>query len=303
MKKNTLFFLLFCFSCFCLLSCSGSKESISADVAVPESMAFSAKGVNNTAVFQDSAVATEAFEKESAIEESNSSQNFERKLIYTADLSVKVENLTEAENDISNWVNEFSGYISYSMASNRNLNITARIPIGNFFAAMEKVNEFGNVDRRSIQTEDVTEQFYDVQSRLETRKILRDRLENYLTTAKNMEDLMTVERELNNVQSDIESMEGRLRRLSNKIDFATITINAYLPANSTDSGFIYPDLKQEFRYLWSDTVEFFVDLLFIIFYVIIFGIPILACVAFAYWLLFGRIGLLKKLFKFLKGKK
>lgn len=226
----------------------------------------------------------------------------ERKLIYNGYLNAQVENLGDSEKSIRIWVEQWDGYITNSSTSANSLTITAHIPADKFQPAMDAVAMLGKLENRSISSQDVTEQFYDTYTRLETRKILRDRLQSYLSTAKDMKDMLSIESELNKVQSDIESMEGQFRRLSSLIDFATIDINVHLPYNTTEEGYTYPNIGQKMSRLWADTLNFLAAFLFGIFYVIIYGIPLFAAVAVVYVLGFGRIGLLRKLFSFLSKK-
>ena len=168
---------------------------------------------------------------------------------------------------------------------------------------MSSIGSFGKVKSRNISTQDVTEQFYDLETRLETRKILKDRLQTYLANAKDMKDLIQIENELNNTISDIESMEGRMRRLSDQIEFSTVNVTVELPYRTTEQGFQWPEFGKEFRYFISNIVDFFAGFISTILYIVIFGIPILAAIAFFYWILLGKVGLLKKIFKKLSGNK
>lgn len=248
----------------------------------------------------NSAVADMAFEKNSGATniDMNSNVNIsqQRKLIYNGDVNLLVNDLEETEQKIAAWVESYGGYITNSSINNNNMNVTARIPAKFFDQAMEGTAEFGKTEHRSVYTEDVTDQFYDLSTRLETRKILRERLQTYLKEAASVKDMISIEKELNNVQSDIESMEGQFKRLNNRIDFATITIYGHLQVNQTQIGYRYPDLGKKFRQLWADVLNFFADFLVGIFYFVIYAIPILAAIWLLYFICFGRIGLVKKLF-------
>ena len=308
-------------ACSILLSFSScSKKMVGGFNQTAESFAVYADG----AVFEDAVVmeapravkssnvkavrseATFASEEEMLSENGlnggNSTENIGRKLVYNGDVSLLLEDLEETERQIATWVESFGGYITNSSINNNNLNVTARIPAKFFNQAMEGMAEFGKTERRSIYTEDVTEQFYDLSTRLETRKILRERLENYLKNASNVKDMISIEKELNNVQSEIEAMEGQFKRLNNRIDFATITIYGHLQVNKTQIGYRYPDLSKKFSKLWVDVLNFAADFLVGIFYFVIYAIPILAAVWLLYFICFGRLGLVKKLFAFASTK-
>lgn len=224
----------------------------------------------------------------------------ERKLIKTGSVSLEVEQLAATEEAVLAWCQSFGGYVASSFNHETNAAFTVRIPAVRFDDAMAAAGNLGRVRSRNISTQDVSEQFYDLRTRLDTRKILRDRLQSYLAQAKDMEDLLHIERELNSTLTEIESMEGRMRRLSNQIDYSTITVDASLPYRTTDQGFQWPSLDRTVRRFLSNVVDFFVDFVAIVLYIIIFGIPILGLVALLYWLLLGRMGLLKRIFKGLK---
>lgn len=226
----------------------------------------------------------------------------ERKLIYTGNISVQVTDLSATEKSVAGWVEKFGGYITSSSISGRYLNVVARIPQKRFNEAFEEGASLGTLNNRSVSTQDVTEQFYDLNARLETRKILRERLESYLKNAPKIEDMLSIERELNDVQGEIESMEGQFRRLSNQIDFATIYFDASLPPNTTEQGFVYPNVGKKFSQFWADALEFLASFLVGIFYFVVFAVPFVLAAALLYFICFGRLGLVKKLFA-LAGKK
>ena len=165
---------------------------------------------------------------------------------------------------------------------------------------MAAVGNFGRVTNRSVSSEDVSDNYYDMKSRLETKYILRDKLTSYLNQAKDIKDLLEIERQLNQVMQDIESTESRFKRLSGQIDFSTIYINMQFERGKDESGIILPNIKDSWNEFVSNVIGFFWNLLKVLFYIVIYGIPIVAIAAFFFWLLFGKVGLLVKLFKKLK---
>lgn len=225
----------------------------------------------------------------------------ERKLIRNGDISIEVSDLEKTQAAIENWVKEFGGYISGSNNGEKSASYTVRIPSEKFDSAMDAVGSLGTLKNKNISTQDVSDQFYDLQLRLETKKVLRDKLNGYLRQANSMQDILKVESELNSVQSDIESMEGRLKRLTSQIDFSTISVFVSLPYKSVQGGgFELPNLGDGFRHFVSNIISYFGGFVAVIFYVIICGIPLVAVLAFLFWLLFGKIGLLVKLYNKLK---
>lgn len=225
----------------------------------------------------------------------------DRKLIRTSNVNIQVEKFDGIDNKVNSLVNKYNGYISSSTNGEYNCYYEIRIPQGKFDEVLTSIGDFGKIVSKSVNARDVTEEYYDTQARLETKKILREKYQGYLKQAKDVKELLEVEKQLNNVQYEIDRAEGRMKYLDNQINYSTITINFTLPNNTSSStGFIKPDMKEKFLNFASAILNFFAGLLMFICYLIVFGVPILAIAAVLFWLLFGKIGLLRKLFNKLK---
>ena len=240
--------------------------------------------------------------EESASYDDSSLQNteYERKLIRTGNVTLEVKTVSDAEEKITAWAKSLGGYITNANTWENGANFTVRVPSERFDDAMAQAGEFGRVTNRSVSSQDVSDNYYDLQSRLETKYILRDKLTGYLNQAKDIKDLLEIERQLNSVLEDIDSTEGRFKRLSGQIDYSTIYINMQFERGKDEGGIILPDVKNSWNEFVSTVVSFFWGLLKVLFYIVIFGIPLIAIVSFFFWLLFGKIGLLVRLFKKLK---
>ena len=227
-------------------------------------------------------------------------EDFERKLIRTGNVSLEVQTISDAEDKIAAWAASLGGYVTNANTWQYGAGFTVRIPSERFDQAMSQVGDFGRITNRSVNSQDVSDNYYDMKSRLETKYILRDKLQSYLSEAKDIKDLLEIERQLNEVIEDIESTESRFKRLSGQIDYSTIYINMSFEHGKDESGIILPDVKNSWNEIVSNIIGFFWGLVKVLFYIVIFGIPVIAIVAFFYWLLFGKVGLLVKLFKKLK---
>ena len=308
MKKNLNFILIF--SCLILILTSCGKN-ITEDVVASSGQRIMMKSAPKMAVTNSSADFSEAVVEESwtgkgfspegpgnsSVTEQSSSQVVERKLIKRGNVNIEVQNLKNAQESVEKWCKDFGGYIESFYENTNSANFNLRIPSVKFDEALNSVGEFGTVKSKNISTQDVSEQFYDLQGRLATKKVMKERLQKYLTQAKDVKDMLQIEKELNNTISEIESMEGRMKRLSGQIEYSSVNIFLELPYRTSDEGFVWPDFLQGFREFLSNCVDFFVGLFGIMVYAIVFGVPIIAVLAFLYWLLIGKKGLLIKLFK------
>ena len=254
------------------------------------------------------ASAEQNFKEKAALDSASTNREvatgaFERKLIKRGGISLEVDSIQETGKAIEQWCKDFGGYVESSYTGETEGNITVRVPSARFDEAMNAAGSMGAVKSKNISTEDVSERFYDLQTRLEARKIMRARLQTYLSQAKDMKDMLQIESELNRVVSDIESMEGSMKRLSGQINYSTIDVSYCLPYRTGSSGgFDWPDFGEGFRYFISNIVDFFAGLLKVLLYIVICGIPVLFILALLYWLLLGKVGLLKKVIRRLNGK-
>src|SRR5262249_26682945 len=88
------------------------------------------------------------------------------------------------------------------------------------------VTRLGVPEKNSIDSKDVTEEYYDLEARIKNKKVEEDRLLKHLekSTGK-LEEILAVEREISRVRGEIEQHEGRLRLLANLTALTTVTIN------------------------------------------------------------------------------
>lgn len=228
------------------------------------------------------------------------SEVIERKLIRSGNIYLQVSSLEDSAAALEAWVSKYNGYISNSNQYSNSNNFTVRIPAEKFDEAMNSFSGIGKVKSRSVQAEDVTDSYYDLKTRLETKKLLREKYNQYLKKAENIKDLMEIERNLNNVISEIESMEGRLKLLTNQIDYSTISI--YMETATPAFSPSYSINKIDFKRIGYNIVNFVTGLFKILIYIIVYGIPILAVLFLFYWICFGKIGLIRKIFKRLSKK-
>ena len=233
---------------------------------------------------------------------SSGAESYERKLIKTGNVRLEVQSLSEVKAGVESWVKKYGGYIANSDEGTSSATFTVKVPSSRFEDAMGETSSFGKVTGKNVNSKDVTDRFYDLKSRLESKRIMQERLESYLKSAKDIKDMLEIESKLNDVTADLEAMQGQMNLLSAQISFSEITVIARLKPNHTEEGFTLPDVGRKFSDLASNVVYFVVGLFFAVIYIVLFGIPVVLVLAFFYWLCFGKIGLVRKLFARLRKK-
>jgi hypothetical protein len=114
---------------------------------------------------------------------------------------------------------------------------------------MERLKGLGKVEDVSVSADDITDQYYDLQIRMENQKRLEKRLLELLNRQTNkLSDLLEVERELARVRTQIDSMEGRKRLWDNQVAYSTLYVNVYepMPAIAGDDGGAFRTLMRSF---------------------------------------------------------
>jgi hypothetical protein len=175
------------------------------------------------------------------------------------------------------------------------------VPEGYYEAMLEELSGLGRIIRRTEYTEDVTLRYYDLEGRLATRQELLKTYQGYLTRASNIDEIMTVERRIAELQWEIEQTGTQFRNLANQVDYSTINIEITGPASAGSYsrpglGDKLSDLFGGFGGVISSTLVFLIG-------IVIYGVPFALLAVLLFWLLFGRIGLLKKLWRIAAGKK
>ncbi|NQT57760.1 MAG: DUF4349 domain-containing protein [Bacteroidetes bacterium] len=225
-----------------------------------------------------------------------------RKKILTANISLEVPDLEDAETSLKHLVADFDGWIDRSSMYENSISLTIRVPAERLDTFLLRTGELGEVISRSISADDVTDYYFDTETRLETLRVLQEKYTEYLKTAKNMEDIISIERELNSTISEIESMERTMRRLDGQISYSTVYFYGELPPEEQVSVDL-PSVAEGLKRLGYG----FISLLYYIgiglLYAVIFGVPIILVLGLIYLVGWGRIGLIRKFFRLLSHRK
>jgi hypothetical protein len=149
-----------------------------------------------------------------------------RMLIWRAWLSLEVASVSNAVAGVTDIATQSGGYVeSNAHSGDESASVTLRVPVGSLTSTMVSLESIGKVTNRRVLSEDVTEQVIDVDARLKTMMALRDRLRALLDKAQDVKDVLAIEKELGRVQSDIDSMQARLKALKGQVDLSTITVS------------------------------------------------------------------------------
>jgi hypothetical protein len=223
-----------------------------------------------------------------------------RKLVKKASLRLRVENLEEADKPVQAALKKYRGYTARSAVQEGARSYTLRVPSASYEAFLSELGPLGKVVSREESAEDVTLRYYDLEGRLTTKKTLLVTYRSYLGKAVNIEEILSVESRIADLQGEIDRTGAQLKNLADMIDYATIELDLYLPASASPS--YEPGIGERIAELFSSFGGFLSTALVGITGLIVYGIPILAFAAFAYWLLLGKAGVLRHLWRIIAKK-
>ena len=227
--------------------------------------------------------------------------NAERKLVKSADVRIRVENLEKANASVTALMEKYDAYAASNSIQENSYYYSLRVPAPVYDIFLAEMNGMGRLLSRYENTEDVTLRYYDLEGRLETKKELLKTFQSYLRTAKTIEEILAVEARISELQYDIEGTGVQFRNLANRVDYATIDLNLLGPVAATPDRNV--TFGERLKQMFGGFGGFLSGVAVAIVGIVIYGIPILLLVVLFFWLLFGRIGLLKKLWQLVKGKK
>lgn len=167
------------------------------------------------------------------------------KLILNADLSLETQDFEKSAADIEKMTAEAGGYIessgTYGDTGSRSANYTLRVPQEKFEQFYAQLGENMHVVSRSRSSEDVTEQYTDIETRLATLQTKHERLLSLLEKADKMEDIIALENALADCEYEIDSLTGSKRHYDDLVGFSTFYINLRevqtLTATADGTGF------------------------------------------------------------------
>jgi len=164
----------------------------------------------------------------------------DRKIIRNADITMEVDSTTDAQQRVTSIAESNGGFVVTSEAKQRanvdpakrtlDIKLVVRIPASRFGSALDQIKQLaGNVSQANVSGQDVTEDFIDLEARIRTQKALELQFLEIMKQARKVEDALEVQRQIADVRTDIEKLEGRKRFLENRSSLSTITVNIQAP--------------------------------------------------------------------------
>ena len=200
---------------------------------------------------------------------SENSPDQEQKIIKTGNLVFETQQVAKTHNNILMLAKQYDAIIQQDV-SGKDYNsifqeMTVRIPSKNFQVFVDGISKgVVSFDKREISQRDVSEEFIDIEARLTAKRELQKRYLELLKKAKNVEEILEIERELSLIREEIEAKQGRLKYLQRQVSMSTVNITFYKATVESKVTESYGgEIKKALQGGWNGISSFFITILYI----------------------------------------
>lgn len=143
---------------------------------------------------------------------------------------------------------------SYSL---RSASYIIRVPQESFDAVIKSMGNVGTVIESTTKGTDITDQYYDHETRVKTLKVQEQTLLDILSKAEKLEDVITLESRISEVRYEIESLENTLKNYDRLVSFSRINVNIQEVDDVTETRPVYKTLDQRIAGSFYQALENF----------------------------------------------
>lgn len=146
---------------------------------------------------------------------------------FTATVDLGVEQLEDAVADAAAAVEALGGFAAdeeVDLAGSERATVVYRVPAAEFRPALDAIGDVGTLRRQSIESEDVTAQYSDLEARVTTLRTSITRLQGFLSETTDVNQIASLESELTRREAELESIESQRRVLADQVSLSTITV-------------------------------------------------------------------------------
>jgi hypothetical protein len=164
--------------------------------------------------------------------------DWDRKIVKTADLSIEVKNFPVFTDRLHRIVHENAGYIAQEAQTQTSAQIantvSIKVPVNRFDDLVRQLPaDSDRLTDKKVTSEDVSMEYVDTRSRLETKKDVRERYLDLLKQAHNMKDILAIQQEIDGIQEEMDAASGRINYLGHAAAFSTVNLKFYQVLDAT----------------------------------------------------------------------
>lgn len=164
-----------------------------------------------------------------------------RDIIYTADMTVRVEDVGKAASKVEGAAVAAGGIVVGSQRTSEpgvaspkdktpppdrsEATLTLRVPPEEFDKVLNSIGGTGEVLDRTLTGKDVTSQVVDVTSRIDSQRKSVARIRDLMDRADTLKDIVSLESEVAQREADLDALLAKQAKLRDQSSLATITIH------------------------------------------------------------------------------
>jgi hypothetical protein len=157
-------------------------------------------------------------------------------VISQASVTLEVTTVSTAITQVETMAQNLGGSVD-NMSSSGEQNqeqatLTIRVPQNQFLAALNQLQNLGTVESQNVSTQDVTQQYIDLQAQLNSAQLEEQSLQAILAKATTVSDEIAIQEQLTQVESQVESLQGQINYLQNRVAMSTITVTLTTPTQT-----------------------------------------------------------------------
>jgi hypothetical protein len=155
-----------------------------------------------------------------------------KKVVKNGGIDFRSENIESDYKALIDMLPRFDAYMENENQSNSidriYYSLVIRVPAEKFDSLFYSISSLPvQVENKYSNIEDVTERYYDLVSRIKNKKALEERYLELLKKAVTISDIIEIEKNLNEIRYEIESLEGQFNYLSKQVSLSTLRISFY----------------------------------------------------------------------------
>ncbi len=176
----------------------------------------------------------------------NNGNDIQRKIISSAEIRINTTAADSVHARVLEIANTNNGY----MVKSENDLTQIRIPAGEFAKVLEEIETLGEVISKNMRGKDITDEYHDLEIRLDNAEKTRQRYLALLDKAETIEEILSIERELERLNNEIELLKGKLERLSHLVEYATITVRTDCQIRPGPVGYVFYQMYNGVKWLF-----------------------------------------------------
>lgn len=211
--------------CFCLFNCGGNQRAIQDMRMEKAEESVADEPVSNSA-------SQSPKQGGATVENPIPKIHKSLKIIKTANLRYEVEDLLESTRAIHKFIKKYEAYSAGLSQSQQYTQSQCQMEIRVASSDFEKLltdleGQALHIDTKEVEARDVTEEYVDLETRIQTKKKVEERYISLLAKAQKIEEILKIENQLRIIREEIEAKEGRLKYLKDQVRYSTIYLEMY----------------------------------------------------------------------------